>query len=163
MEAAKLELELDDVQPIVVADSVAEDIAGNIVLLIEVQATEAKHRRIDQLIDNLKSANVLVPFAMLVDLENIEVFEWNGVSLSKPICSLKTSEILSYYEPEFGKKRIFYHYLTRLVEAWLRDLAYHWKSEAPPALEQMAAIGLLPLLKDGTTKTDVVLRGRLED
>ncbi|MBW4679840.1 MAG: hypothetical protein KME19_06970 [Microcoleus vaginatus WJT46-NPBG5] len=162
MEAAKFELELDN-QPVVVADSVAEDVKGNIVLLIKVQATETKHGGIAQLIHHLQSSKVLIPFAMLVDLENIEFFEWNGNNLSKSACSLKTSDILSYYEPEFGKKRIFYRYLTRLVEAWLRDLAYHWKSETPPGSEQIATIGLLPLLKDGTTKTNVVLRGRVED
>lgn len=162
MEAANFELELDE-QPVVVADSVAEDVKGNIILLIAVQPTEAKHRRIDQLIYNLQSSKVLIPFAMLVNLETIEIFEWNGVKLSEPICSLKTSDILRHYEPEFDNKRIFYQYLTRLVEAWLRDLAYHWKTETPPASEEMAAIGLLLRLKDGTTKTDVVLRGRVED
>ena len=47
----------------------------------------------------------------------------------------------------------------RLIEAWLRDLAYNWKSEIPPASEQIAAIGLLPLLAGGTTKSGVEIGG----
>jgi len=67
--------------------------------------------------------------------------------------------VLRHYEAEFGTKRIFELYLTALVEAWLRDLAYHWKSEKPPASEQLAAIGLLQQLAGGTTQLEVALNG----
>jgi len=48
--------------------------------------------------------------------------------------------------------------LTGKVESWLDDLAYRWKSEIHPASEQMEAIGLLPLLDGGQTKSDVEIR-----
>jgi hypothetical protein len=38
-----------------------------------------------------------------------------------------------------------------LIQAWLRDLAYHWKSEIPPHQEEIQKIGLLDYLIDGIT------------
>ena len=96
---------------------------------------------------------------MMVNLENIIVFKWDGTLLSEAVLSLKTADILHYYDSKLGDQRIFEPYLTRLIEAWLRDLAYNWKSEIPPASEQMAEIGLLPLLADGTTKSGVEIGG----
>jgi hypothetical protein len=135
------------------------------VLIVEVKATELKSREakqkiISQLKSYLQAANTNIPFAMLVDLEDIEIFQGDDASLSaKPIASLKTMDVLRHYEAEFGTKRIFELYLTALVEAWLRDLAYHWKSEKPPASEQLAAIGLLQQLAGGTTQLEVALNG----
>jgi len=135
------------------------------VLIVEVKATELKSREakqkiISQLKSYLQAANTNIPFAMLVDLEDIEIFQGDDASLSaKPIASLKTMDVLRHYEAEFGTKRIFELYLTALVEAWLRDLAYHWKSEKPPASEQLAAIGLLQQLEGGTTQLEVALNG----
>ncbi len=50
-------------------------------------------------------------------------------------------------------------YLETLVEAWLRDLAYHWKSETPPESEKLAEIGLLQRLEGGTTHSLVNING----
>lgn len=152
MEAAKFKLVS------LKADIVAQDINGQILLLVEVKAT-AGHRGIDQLIAKLQDANILIPFAMLVDLENIHIFQWDGSNLSAPIASLKTATVLRNYDVEVGIKRIFERYLITLVEAWLRDLAYNWKSEMPPASEQIAAIGLLQRLKGGTTQAEVAIGG----
>jgi hypothetical protein len=147
------------------ADIVAQGRDGRMVLIVEVKATELKSREakqkiISQLKSYLQAANTNIPFAMLVDLEDIEIFQGDDASLSaKPIASLKTMDVLRHYEAEFGTKRIFELYLTALVEAWLRDLAYHWKSEKPPASEQLAAIGLLQQLAGGTTQLEVALNG----
>ena len=153
------------------ADIIALDKDDRVVVLIEVkiiQAQEpaAKQRIADYMISWMKAVlakmseqRTIIPYAMFVDTEQILIFKWDGVNLSEPVCSLNTGEILRYYEPEFGKKRIFKRYLTRLVEAWLRDLAYNWKSEIPPASEQIAKIGLLPLLAGGTTKSGVEIGG----
>jgi hypothetical protein len=46
----------------------------------------------------------------------------------------------------------FESYLLTLVEAWLRDLAYHWKSEDPPGSEELGRAGLLEKLEGGTTQ-----------
>lgn len=98
-----------------------------------------------------------VPFILVVDLEKIEIFGWNGRSLSGPLLVLPTDEILRPYDPDFGSRRIFEPFLITLVEAWLRDLAYRWKSETPPGCEAVAKIGLLPLLEGGATKSEVTL------
>jgi hypothetical protein len=56
------------------------------------------------------------------------------------------------YDPEFPRERVFESYLLTLVEAWLRDLAYHWKSENPPGSEELGRAGLLEKLEGGTTQ-----------
>ncbi len=166
MLAENLEIEM----PIDV-DIIALDKDDRVVVLIEVkiiQAQEqaAKQRIADYMISWMKAAlakmseeRTLIPYAMFVDTEQILIFKWDGVNLSEPVCSLNTVEILSHYEPEFHNKRIFKRYLTRLIEAWLRDLAYNWKSEIPTASEQIKQIGLLPLLAGGTTKSGVEIGG----
>jgi hypothetical protein len=89
---------------------------------------------------------------------------------NKPFCDLfkneKTKErinklfaecyniLIRYYplEPsEKIKKRMFDFYLETLVKSWLRDLSYHWNSDTPPAYNELAKIGLLPLLEGGHT------------
>jgi hypothetical protein len=144
------------------ADIIARNSKGQTVLLAEVKGTalngkEAKHRAISQLKFYLQAANTDIPFAMLADLEDIDIFHGGNANLSKPVISFKTAAVLSHYDPEFGSKRIFEQYLGTLVEAWLRDLAYHWKSKVPPASEQLAAIGLLQQLEGGTTQAEVKL------
>ncbi|MEG4490705.1 hypothetical protein [Microcoleus sp. D3_18_C4] len=163
-ETLDLELPID-------ADIIALDKDDRVVVLIEVkiieaQETAAKQRIADDRISWMRAAlakmseqRTIIPYAMFVDTELILIFKWDGVNLSEPVCSLDTADILRHYEPEFGNKRIFKRYLTRLVEAWLRDLAYNWKSEIPTASEQIAKIGLLPLLAGGTTKSGVEIGG----
>jgi len=153
------------------ADVIALDKDDRIVVLIEVkiiQAEEAaaKQKIVDRAIDWIKAVlakmselRVVIPYAMFVDTEQILIFKWDGVNLSERVCSLNTGEILRHYEPEFGSKRIFKRYQTRLIEAWLRDLAYNWKFEIPPGSEQVATIGLLSLLAGGTTKSGVEIGG----
>ncbi|HEY9668686.1 MAG TPA: type I restriction enzyme HsdR N-terminal domain-containing protein [Coleofasciculaceae cyanobacterium] len=147
------------------ADIVALGSDGQMVLLVEAKATKLKTRGakctvISQIKSYLQAANTDIPFIMIVDLENIEIFQENSDNLpAEPIASLKTAEVLGHYDAEFNERRIFEPYLTALVEAWLRDLAYHWKSQKPPAAEQLAAIGLLQQLEGGTTQSEVALGG----
>ena len=65
---------------------------------------------------------------------------------------LDTRQVLQHYDLEFPGKRVFESYLLTLVEAWLRDLAYHWKSENPPGSEELGRAGLLERLEGGTTQ-----------
>jgi|SRR5579862_1347933 len=102
------------------------------------------------MVDSLKEAQRPIPYAILVDQEEIRIFQWDGEQLSKPICRIPTATVLSHYEPEFGSKEIFHSYLECLVEAWLRDLAYHWKSANPPSYDRLEAIGLAGRLHNGT-------------
>lgn len=144
------------------ADIIAFSKNGEPILLVEVKTNELKStnylyvkKTINKLVYYLKLADNLIPFAMLVTLEDIQIYEWDGINLSKPLAYLKTADILSYYEAEFSSKRIFSLYLTTLVEAWLRDLAYHWKSQNPPAAKELEKVGLLEKLANGTTQTEV--------
>jgi len=170
MQTETLEVELP-----IEADIIALDKDDRIVVLIEVkiiqaQETAAKQRITDRALEQIKNflsklseKKVVIPYSMIVTLENIIVFKivfkWDGTVLSEAVLSLKTADILHYYDSKLGDRRIFEPYLTRLIEAWLRDLAYNWKSEIPPASEQIAAIGLLPLLAGGTTKSEVKIGG----
>lgn len=142
-----------------IADIIAQNREGQPVLLVEVKANtlKAKDIAISQLKLYLQAANINIPFAMLVDIEDIQVFQWHEANLSEPIVSVKTADVLNYYDPEFSGKRLFEQYFGTLVEAWLRDLAYHWKSEKPPASEHLAAIGLLQRLEGGTTQAEAAL------
>lgn len=146
----------------VLADIIAFSNNGEPILLVEVKTSGLKSannlyiaKAMDKLVSYLKLADKLIPFAMLVTLEDIQIYEWDGINLSKPLAYLRTADILSYYEAEFSSKKIFSLYLTTLVEAWLRDLAYHWKSQNPPAAKELEKIGLLEKLANGTTQTEV--------
>ncbi|MCG6133544.1 MAG: hypothetical protein MET45_02570 [Nostoc sp. LLA-1] len=93
-------------------DFVAFDKDGQIVLIAEVQGfpftfKEAKTRKyaILRLIDYLQNTKILIPFAMLVDVENIQIFQWDGSDLSAPILCLNTVDVLSHYEPKFRSKK----------------------------------------------------------
>ena len=150
-------------------DIIAVDKDDRVVMLIEVkiiQAQEpaAKQRIVDYMISWMKAVlakiseqRTLIPYAMFVDTEQIQIFKWDGENLSEPVCVLNTGDILRHYEPEFGKKWISERYLESLIESWLEDLAYNWKSEMPAASEQIAIIGLLQRLTGGTTKSGVQL------
>ncbi len=152
-------------------DIIAVDKDDRVIMLIEVkiiqaQETAAKQRIADYMISWMKAVlakiseqRTIIPYAMFVDTEQILIFKWDGVNLSEPVCSLNTGEICRYYLPTFGSKWIFEDTIETLIQSWLHDLDYHWKSEIPPASEQIAAIGLLPLLAGGTTKSGVKLGG----
>ncbi|MEH1846678.1 MAG: hypothetical protein V7L25_17195 [Nostoc sp.] len=152
-------IQATNIEDIDFPDLVALDKEQQIILIAEVkglpfnfQETKTKKYAILRLIDYLQAAKILIPFAMLVDVNKILIFKWDGNNLSEPIISLNTADVLSYYEPKFCDKSIFNLYLKGLTEAWLHDLAYYWKSAIPPLAKEMAEIGLLQLVEDGTTE-----------
>jgi hypothetical protein len=139
-------------------DIIAYNNEGEEVLIAEVKAlAHAKQEAFSQLKLYSKYLNKVIPFLMLADLSEIDIFPGESTNVAEPLLTLKTVDILSHYDPEFANKRIFDPYFETLLEAWLRDLAYHWKSEKPPASDRVEKIGLLQLLADGTTKSEVVL------
>jgi hypothetical protein len=160
MGTPKVEAEL-----LIDTDIVARDRDGDVVLLAEVKARKPREKPASeaQWVRPAWAPDPLPPFFMLVDLENISIFQLDerpvvtefGEDRSVAfyplslITHLKSASVLSHYDAEFGQKTIYKFYLGTLVEAWLRDLAYHWSSETPPGSEQLAAIGLLPLLDGG--------------
>lgn len=143
-------------------DIIAYNSEEKAILIAEVKALGFKnHQAKQQAFSELKfywqSLNRVTPFVMLADLEEIEIFSGESVNISEPLLTLKTADVLSHYDPEFANTRILSPYFETLLEAWLRDLAYHWKSEKPPASDQVEEIGLLQKLANGTTKSQIML------
>ena len=65
----------------------------------------------DQLTTVLKRLQDAPDFALFVDPEQIRVFRWDGHTLTPPICTLRTLDILGEYDPELHKRRVFEPYL----------------------------------------------------
>jgi hypothetical protein len=93
-----------------------------------------------------------VAFVLTIDPNCIQLYRSGGESLGEPIVRLDTRQVLQHYDPDFPRERVFESYLLTLVEAWLRDLAYHWMSEDPPGSEELGRAGLLEMLERGTTQ-----------
>jgi hypothetical protein len=93
-----------------------------------------------------------VAFVFAIDPNWIHLYRPTGENIGEPIVDLDTRQVLQQYDPDFPRKRVFEPYLLTLVEAWLRDLAYHWKSENPPGFEELGKAGLLEKLEGGTTQ-----------
>ena len=92
-------------------------------------------------------------FLLAIDPDCIHLYRLSEKELSDPVVHLDTPKVLSHYDPDFTGERIFEHYLLTLVEAWLRDLAYHWKSPNPPGSEELKAAGFLGRVEGGTTQS----------
>ncbi|MEA5553538.1 hypothetical protein VB713_21595 [Anabaena cylindrica UHCC 0172] len=140
-------------------DIVLLDKNKQIALLVDVQAKkfqkgDVKEEYLSQVTKlYLQNAKKDTRFAMFAELEEINIFKWRNGKFLEPLTLLKTADILSHYDRDFRDKsnRIFSFYLKTLIEAWLRDLAYHWKSETPPAYKQLKEIELFSRLEGGDT------------
>jgi hypothetical protein len=133
-----------------VADLLALDGEGRPLLIAEVKARRSTSEDgVLQLLGYLEASDY--PFGMFADLSGIAIFARGFADPKSPVVSFKTSDILAHYEPEFDSKRIFPDYFETLIEAWLRDFAFHWKSERPPGSDQMEGIGLAQKLSGGMT------------
>jgi hypothetical protein len=122
-----------------------------IILLVEVKTHQKLESEVSQLKSYLRVMETEIPFAMLANLEEIQIFKVRNDNDMQLKISLKTVDILKYYDDKFADKKIYGLYLITLLEAWLRDLAYHWKSEIPPGSEELAKIGLLEKIEGGDT------------
>ncbi|MEH2362800.1 hypothetical protein [Nostoc sp.] len=90
---------------------------------------------------------VIVPYAMTATPENINFFKWDGKNL-ETVYTFPTHEVMSEYDSEFANKRISEFYLQTLVESWLRDLAYNWKTDNPPKSQELKQIDFVEKLAD---------------
>jgi hypothetical protein len=137
-------------------DIVAVDEQGWDVLLVDVKAKVHTDRIARAILQSLRDADTPARFGMVADLQRIRIADFDRIGVDF-VCVLDTAEMLREYDPEFGQKRIFSHYLTTLVDAWLRDVAFHWKSETPPGLDRLKGIGLAQRLEDGDTRREVLV------
>ena len=141
-------------------DFAALDRDGEYLLLGEIKTNRVNGEdAAEQLASYLRAIQPRVPYALLVGPDKIHLYRWDGEKLSPPVSTLSTAEILSYYDPEASQRHVFEDYVTTLIEAWLRDLAYHWKSARPPGSDDLERAGLLSQLQGGGTLSEVRLSG----
>lgn len=145
-----------------IADIIAEDRDGNPILMVEIKAAVSSREDFLTFLGCFLDVVPRLEYAMFVDLEQIRLVKAGFENPETPLVTLNSLEVLRFYAPDFegknsryGSRRIFRDYVGTLVEAWLRDLAYHWKSEAPPGTEELSGTGLLERLEGGMTKSDV--------
>jgi hypothetical protein len=138
-------------------DIVAEDARGRDVLIVDVSAMKLSEELARQTLDYMRGAELPVRFGMVADPDKIRIADYEKDGADSVVCTLDTSEMLRHYAPDLGTRRVFHHYLATLVDAWLRDHVYHWKTLTPPGAGPLASIGLLPCLEDGDTRREVVL------
>jgi hypothetical protein len=136
-------------------DFVAKDKDDKVILLGKVKAGKLQADAEEQLRDSLALSKGKIPFGIIANSDQIRILKWNAKELSKLVRVFNTGDILHHYEPKFGHKQISDTYLTTLIEAWLRDLAYNWKSKHPPAADEIEEIALLEQLANGTTEEEV--------
>ncbi len=68
----------------------------------------------------------------------------------QPITILKIEDILSFYASNYQEYEvIFQHYLVSLVDSWLSDISYDWKSQNHHFETQINEVGLISLLEKG--------------
>jgi hypothetical protein len=90
-----------------------------------------------------------IPFLMYANTNVMRIFK---TPTFEEIARLDTKKVLAFYNPESITRMIFQRTLLTLIQSWLHDLSYHWKSENPPYFEEIKTIGLSTLLVNGTTE-----------
>lgn len=134
-------------------DGAVFDRENNPVALIQVKTRPLAKEWTPLLRSELKRRTIPpTDFLLAIDPVCIHLYRLTEKELNDPVVHLDTQKVLSHYDPDFTGKRIFEHYLFTLVEAWLRDLAYHWKSANPPGSEELMAAGFLGRVEGGTTQ-----------
>ena len=133
-------------------DGAVVDRDNQTVALVEVKIGPVGERWDTVLPNQLARYAERVDFVLAIDPVNIRLYRLDAGRLGEPVAVLDTARVLEHNDPDFPNKRIFESYLLTLVEAWLRDLAYHWKSLHPPGFEELREAGLLDRIEGGTTE-----------
>jgi hypothetical protein len=132
-------------------DAAVVDKENQALALIEVQVRPVESWA-NILPTQLAKAKKPVAFILAIDSNHIQLYRPAGENLGEPIVRLDTRQVLQHYDPELFSRQVFESYLLTLVEAWLRDLAYHWKLQDPPGSEEFREAGILEKLEGGTTQ-----------
>jgi hypothetical protein len=136
------------------ANVVALDAEEEPVALIVVRATRSMEPEVyEEIVEMLRerAERFSIPYFILADLSTVRIFR-QGVTT--PELEVPFEAVLSAYSSDDIQKRsapMFPRYLEGRVGSWLRDVAYHWKSETPPYLAELRRIGLAARLARGTT------------
>jgi hypothetical protein len=95
-------------------------------------------------------------FVMAVDPKHILVAPTlDGQPQWERAITLSTSAILGHYADVPDLERIEEFYLESLVEAWLRDFSFSWKSARPPGYDELEQIGLASRLRRTETHSQL--------
>lgn len=86
---------------------------------------------------------------MFVNQQYIRIYKTGNY---EPVKKINPLDILKFYDPEFNETKMVQFYVMTLIQAWLRDLAYHWNSPNPPVMKEMEEIGFLEILDNGITE-----------
>ena len=150
------------------ADIIVRDRHDRPLIIVETKAKTLSNGGLAEALKRFESAKSLdlFPYGIVADFELIRLFDLDSGQGPRLLLSLDTTEVLRNYDPGFdgrragaGDRRVFHDYFNALVEAWLRDLTYRWKSETPPAIDRLAEIGLASLLEGGATYDGVPVGG----
>jgi hypothetical protein len=90
-----------------------------------------------------------IPFLMFVNSNVMRIFKSPTFT---EIARFDTKQVLAFYNPKSIEGIIYQSTLVILIQVWLHDLSYNWKSENPPYIEEMKEMGLFAPLLDGTTE-----------
>lgn len=144
-------------------DLVAEDRDGRPVLIVEVKSAPIRDESEGWFLSTFEGAPPTVRFGMLVDFAFIRIYRRGE---SAPTARFDTGEVLRHYSPTYSEReyphghvRILELHIRTLLDAWLQDLIYHWKSAQPPKIDDIATMGLLGMIEGGTTSEEVMLDG----
>jgi hypothetical protein len=89
--------------------------------------------------------------------EEMTIYRKHRTRSLEPVATIPTREIIRFYAPESVEGRLFSRFIAAMIDVWLRDFMWHWKSPTPPYSETMAALGLVERLENGWSKARVRL------
>ena len=118
---------------------------------------EVKRRAFDQAtrdqVANYAEA-VRAEFVMMVDPQQLLVTPTvAGRPQWERAVTLPTSSVLRSYADTPNLERIEGFYFVSLIQAWLRDFSFSWKSKRPPGYDELQKIGLATRLQNSETHT----------
>lgn len=99
-------------------------------------------------------AKQVIPYAMVVDYENIFVFDFRRQNWQEPILKLSTLEMLPEQATLIKEKKMFYSAFINYIRFWLDYLAHPNYGKTVPGLQELKSVGLMTQLL-GATILDV--------
>jgi hypothetical protein len=90
----------------------------------------------------------LVPYSMLVDFENIFIFDLKRSNWQEPILKLSTLEILPKKATLIKEKKIFGLSLIKYIRFWLDYLAHPNYGKIVPGRKELESVGLMEHILD---------------
>jgi hypothetical protein len=132
--------------------------AGEIVMIVDFRLSDWIHYA-----DSLEKlapiqAKKLVPYAMLVDYENIFIFDLRRSNWQEPILKLSTLEMLPEEATVIKEKNMFGWSFIKFIRFWLDYLAHPNYGKTVPGVKELESVGLRTQILDATIR-DLVQEG----